>query len=95
MTDQESSFRDLKVGDRVERWLENEYWMDMKIIEIQDRVVKCDAINKNSGKRMGFTPSTGWTFDRDLGCEEDPYLGWGKSFGKTGSYLKFKEKSDV
>lgn len=88
MTEVKPSFRDLKVGDRVERWIHTSFFMEMEVIQVDDTVIYCDHIENN--KRKGFTPSTCWQFDRDIGCEEDHALHWGKNFGVTGSYLKRK-----
>ena len=46
--------------------------MPLKVTEVTDTLVIC-----------GW-----WTFDRETGVEEDPELGWGRSFGVTGSFLK-------
>ena len=49
--------------------------MPLKVTEVTDTLVIC-----------GW-----WTFDRETGVEEDPELGWGRSFGVTGSFLKEEE----
>lgn len=88
----EQNFRDLKVGDHVDRWLARNFFMHLIVIKVDEHLIYCDHLQH--GKPIGFTPNTGWKFDRDTGCEEDADLRWGKAFGITGSYLQRKEQTD-
>ncbi len=80
-------FAHLKIGDRVDRYHGSGFFMEMEVVEIRDNLLICAAVlPDNQGLVKG-----GWTFDRTTGTEEDHELGWGVSFGKTGTYLKLKE----
>lgn len=79
------SFRRLKVGDRIMRSLAG-MPMPMQVTAVDDKVVTCAAVNKDGSLFYG-----GWQFDRDLGCEEDHELGWGREFGVSGSHLQKQE----
>lgn len=80
------TFRDLKVGDRVNRMLgDGRLFMEMEVTEVKDDVVVCAAVKDG---RIAFRGR--WEFHRDAGCEEDHELGWGKQFGVTGTYLEKK-----
>lgn len=76
------SFRHLKVGDRVTRML-GDLPMLMEVTEVKEDNIVCAAVGKE-GKGL-FKGD--WEFNRDVGCEEDADLKWGKAFGRTGSYL--------
>lgn len=67
-------FKHLKVGDIATRDLCG-IVEDWKVTEVTDTLVI-----------IGM----GWSFDRETGVEEDPYLGWGVAFGKTGSRLTLR-----
>jgi hypothetical protein len=45
--------------------------LKLRITEVTDTSIICGS----------------WTFDRYTGAEIDEDLGWGPSFGRTGSYL--------
>jgi hypothetical protein len=80
-------FAHLKVGDRVDRYHGDGFFMEMEIVEIKDHLLVCAAVlPDNQGLVKG-----GWTFDINTGAEEDVELEWGVSFGRTGTYLKLKE----
>jgi hypothetical protein len=81
------SFRDLKVSDRVIRML-GDLPMLMEVTSVTDNLIVCAAVGKK-GLFHG-----GWKFHRDHGCEEDPELRWGYSFGKTGSQLVLNPTGD-
>ena len=73
-----SDFSDLKVGDVVTRLLGGKLAMKMKVVQVSEDLITCDAADGFEG---------GWTFDRKTGAEEDADLQWGVRFGRTGSYL--------
>ena len=50
--------KDVKVGDIVTRWLAGVIAMDLRVTEIDDKIIYC-------GKEHG------WWFDRATGCEID------------------------
>lgn len=72
--------------------------MKMTILGLTDVVVYCTAGERKPDEPMKeFTISELedyyqrgmiWKFDRTTGMEEDPELGWGVSFGITGTYLE-------
>lgn len=67
----------LKVGDKVMRYISSERipMGPMTVTEIDEELIHCGP----------------WTFDRELGFEVDPDLGWGKQpDGKiiTGSVIE-------
>lgn len=66
------SFEDVKPGDVVTRLLAGQIPMKLTVSEVTDERIITGG---------------GWEFDRKTGVEEDAYLGWGVSFGVTGSYL--------
>lgn len=72
----------LQKGDRVIRYLGG--------IEISGRVmlVENDTLKVAMLGTEHWPIEELWTFDRRTGAEEDPELGWGVSFGVTGSYIK-------
>ena len=80
------NFKDLKVGDRVDRYHGSGYFMQMEVVEIKDNILVCAAVHPG-----GILFRGGWTFNRDTGAEEDMDLGWGQKYGVTGTYLKLKE----
>jgi len=85
------TFRDLKVGDLVLRRIGGSagQTMRMVVVALGKRLAYCDA--------AGTRPLTGqplsehWKFDRELGCEEDEDLGWGRASGVTGSQLELED----
>lgn len=66
------SFRDLKVGDTVTRMLAGEIPIELKVTEVLQDKIICGA----------------WEFCRSTGMEIDDDLGWGPTYGITGSYLR-------
>lgn len=66
-----SDFLHLKAGDPVIRVLGESVRMPLIISEVTETQIICGL----------------WTFDRATGVEEDPELGWGVAFGKSGSRL--------
>ncbi len=83
--------KDLKVGDRVDRYHGDGFFMEMEVVELRDNLIVCAAVHKEGDKELGLMRG-GWTFDNTSGVEEDEYMQWGMKFGATGSYLKIKEK---
>jgi len=73
--------KSLKVGDVVTRWLAGEIPQDLKITEIDDKIIYC---NKEHG----------WWFDRATGCEIDDDLDWGPPPKMTGSIIQPKETTN-
>jgi hypothetical protein len=71
-------FWHIRVGDTVTRLLAGVVKMKLEVTQVDERLIHvCDP----------ETGVDGWTFDRSTGFEEDPELGWGASFGMTGSQL--------
>jgi hypothetical protein len=70
---------DVKVGDKVNRWLSGIAPMKLKVTALTDRLIICGA----------------WTFDRDAGYEIDKELGWGEKdedgIIQTGSFITVEE----
>lgn len=81
------SFNHLKVGDRVDRYHSDGFFMEMEVAAILENLdlLVCAAVQPGRGLFMG-----GWTFDRQTGDEVDGDLQWGPKWGKTGTYLKEK-----
>jgi hypothetical protein len=77
------NFMHLREGDKVIRLMGGKLRMTMVVREVQADLVVCDAIDKETKSVF----RGGWTFDRNSGIEEDADLGWGVSFGRTGSVL--------
>ena len=74
---------DAKTGDRVRRLISSaRIPMDLFVVKVDDRLIHC-AANANE-----TNPGAIWTFDKELGVEEDEDLGWGKESGYTGSWLE-------
>lgn len=67
-----NKFKNIKVGDSVTRMIDGQVFMKLNVTKIDDKLIYCGD----------------WTFDLNTGVEEDPELGWGVSFGVTGSYLE-------
>ena len=84
-----ADFFHLKPGDQVLRLL-GERTMLMGVREVHHAVLVCDALYKDNTTFPG-----GWEFDRKTGIEEDPELGWGVEFGKSGSRLIHPEESMI
>ena len=82
------SFEHLKVGDRVDRYHGDGFFMLMQVTEVNDKIMTCAAVMENGR----LTQFQGWTFDRKTGAEEDQDLHWGVGFGATGTYLKLREE---
>ena len=78
--------KDLKVGDRVDRYHGSGFFMEMEVVDIKDNLLVCAAV-----KPGGILFRGGWTFDINTGAEEDMDLSWGVKYGVTGTYLKLKE----
>jgi len=79
------SFKDLKVGTRVDRYIGDELFMEMEVVGFGDNLLVCAAVQPGGGLFMG-----GWTFDMATGAEVDIDLEWGPKWGKTGTFLKEK-----
>lgn len=82
MGEEPVDFFDVQVGDTVHRLLAGVVRMDLKVTTVTDDLILCGD-------------DGGWTFDRATGIEEDHELGWGVSFGITGSYLVKEYPSTV
>ena len=80
------SISDLKIGDRIDRYLGSDFFMEMEVVGFDDNLLVCAAVLPGGGLVMG-----GWTFDMATGAEVDLYLEWGPKWGKTGTYLKEKQ----
>lgn len=81
------SFKGLRVGDKVWRRMgRNGPAMHMVVVHVGDKLLFCDAVQGRPMKNKPLTEH--WMFDRDTGEEEDRELGWGRQFGKTGTYLE-------
>lgn len=61
-----------KVGDKVVRVIGGMVEMPLTVTEVTENKIVCGA----------------WEFDRATGAEIDEDLGWGPSYGVTGSVLK-------
>lgn len=96
------SFRDLKVGDYVNRQMgANIKFMEMVVVRVNDQHLWCAphphnvTITPEEIAKFEAAPQEAvdnlWKFDRDEGCEEDEDLGWGKAHGVTGTYLVKQE----
>jgi hypothetical protein len=72
----QGTFLYVQPGDTVLRLLAGTIPMHLRVESVDDRLIHC---------------SGGWTFDRQTGVEEDPELGWGVSFGVTGSFLVHRQ----
>lgn len=83
--DMTMSFKDLKVGNRVDRYHGSGFFMEMEVVGFGDNLLVCAAVQPGGGLFMG-----GWTFDMATGAEVDIDLEWGPKWGKTGTYLKEK-----
>lgn len=79
------SFKDLKVGDRVDRYHGSGFFMEMEVVGIGNDFLVCAAVQPDKSLFRG-----GWTFDIETGAEIDIDLEWGPKWGKTGTYLKEK-----
>lgn len=78
------SFKDLKVGDKVQRMLGGDKpFQLMTVMDVGEKNMVCAAPGTE-----GWALDQLWTFDRESGVEEDHELGWGVKFGRTGTYLK-------
>ena len=77
------SFNHLKVGDKVNRKMGNSGPKMLMVVEkIDDKLIYCNAAENP------LPPSAEkWMFDIETGIEEDEELGWGRRFGKTGTFL--------
>ncbi len=75
----------LKEGDKVIRLLGGDLKMPMRVVKVTKDRIFCNAI-KASPIPDGALDDL-WQFDRATGVEEDASLGWGVSFGRTGSFL--------
>jgi hypothetical protein len=66
---------DVKVGDKVNRWLSGIAPMKLKVTEITDTLIICGA----------------WKFDKQAGYEIDEELRWGEKDAdgviQTGSFI--------
>lgn len=85
------SLHDLKVGDKVTRFLGGSRGVKMPMIvtKVDRNIITCGAVEKD-----GTVAAHGWTFDRDTGAEEDADLMWGVKFGRTGSYIMMEVIDD-
>jgi len=61
----------VRVGDAVIRWLSGAIPQRLVVTAVDEETITCGA----------------WGFDRATGAEIDDTLGWGPSYGITGSFL--------
>jgi hypothetical protein len=66
---------DIKVGDRVVRWLGGAIPMPLRVTQVTGTTVECSL----------------WTFDRATGAEIDDDLGWGPPPRITVSFIVMEE----
>ena len=69
------TFEHVRPGDVVCRMLAGTIPMLLTVTTVDDELIHCGA------------EGAGWAFDRVSGVEVDEELGWGPSFGISGSYL--------
>lgn len=78
-------FEHLKVGDRVQRQMgAGGPLLTMVVVHVDDALVYCDLDHR---PLLGLPLKEHWQFDRATGAEEDPELGWGRSYRVTGTFL--------
>ena len=77
-----STFRHLKVGDKVRRSFSGQMETLMTVMKVTDDLLICAAKGTEH-----WSEEQWWTFDRETGIEEDLELGWGVKSGRIGSYL--------
>lgn len=80
--------RTLKAGDLVIRRIgvpPMHSEMTMIVIWVTADHIFCDEANTRP--MTGLPLDEHWKFDRNIGCEEDAGLEWGRQFGITHSHL--------
>lgn len=82
MGEEPVDFFDVAVGETVHRLFAGVVPMDLRVTTVTADLIICGD-------------DGGWTFDRATGIEEDYELGWGVSFGTTGSFLVKEYPSNV
>ena len=92
---------DLIKGQVVNRHMgQGGHIMQMTILGITDTVIYCTAGARKAEEPIKEITITQleeyyqrgliWKFDKASGAEEDPDLGWGREFGRTGTYLELE-----
>lgn len=88
----DNSMMDVKEGDIVQRYVgEGLPFMKMKVVKVTDELLYCNAATEHGKDPSPIADEQLeelWTFDRLTGAEEDPELGWGRTFGITGTYIR-------
>jgi len=79
-------FRHVKENDVVTREIAGVIPMLLKVKRVDDRLIWATR-EEWFDLDPDENPGNYWTFDRGTGVEEDEDLGWGVSFGATGSML--------
>lgn len=65
--------------------------MQTRVIDVDEALVYCtrEGLTADEARQAGLI----WTFDRSTGAEVDHTLGWGPTYGKTGTALVPQERS--
>jgi hypothetical protein len=87
-----SSFRNVKIGDRVKRVMGlGGPIMELVVTGLTDDLILCGTGSPEVPIGHDMRNFNGWKFNRDQGYEVDEELGWGvpRNDGmRTGSYLQ-------
>jgi hypothetical protein len=79
MTLTEIPLADIRPGDIITRMLAGTIPMQLRVTKVHEELIFCGS----------------WTFNQATGVEEDAELGWGQSFGITGSFITKVEREDA
>lgn len=78
-----SNLKNLKVGDKVTRWLGGKVPNILIVLKIENNQIKC-GLPPGEAEAWNYPD---WDFDLETGAEIDDYLNWGAPPLKTGSFI--------